>query len=439
MGAGPKAFCAGGDVATLADRITSDPDGMAYAKAYFRLEYQLDHLIATYSKPYVAYMDGITMGGGAGLSVHAPFRIATERTLFAMPETTIGFFPDVGASFFLPRLEGFIGTYLGLTSERLQGVNVFYAGIATHYIDSSMLPSLTARLSELEFKDYDSQEARYSIIQDTIEEFGTGLPYNEPMVIVGDLRQAIDRCFQYNEVEQIIEALEKEKGGPMGEWANTTLQTLSARSPTSLKVTLRLMRIGKGWNISDAFQREYHIASRFVSHPDFASGVLARLIHKPPTKAEWNPAKLEDVKSTDVDKFFIVEGQERLQLVGEEARWRNYPAQLGLPREGEVQSAVEEVRRAGGSKRSRRRSSSAFKAMERTRDIGERGMSEKEVAEREMRESVVEVMVKKAGGKLGVRERVEEVLQRMCTVGDDGLLVWGKEEAEKENGEEIKA
>lgn len=122
-GAG-RAFCAGGDVAALAEANQKGEQGQQESKDYFALEYKLDHLIATYPKPYVAFIDGITMGGGVGLSVHAPIRIATEKTVFAMPETTIGFFPDVGASFFLPSMDGEIGTYLALTSEQLKGVNV---------------------------------------------------------------------------------------------------------------------------------------------------------------------------------------------------------------------------------------------------------------------------------------------------------------------------
>lgn len=122
-GAG-RAFCAGGDVAVLAQDCATGEDGQQRSRDYFALEYQLDHLIATYSKPYVAFIDGITMGGGVGLSVHAPFRIATERTMFAMPETTIGLFPDVGAGFFLPRMDGALGLYLALTSERLKGPEV---------------------------------------------------------------------------------------------------------------------------------------------------------------------------------------------------------------------------------------------------------------------------------------------------------------------------
>src|SRR6266487_6143992 len=140
-GAGPRALCAGGDVAQLAEWNKKGKAGLQKSIEYFGLEYKLDHLIATYSKPFVAFMDGITMGGGVGLSVHAPFRIATEKTLFAMPETTIGFFPDVGASFFLPRMPGAVGTYLALTSEKLKGVNVFYSGVATHYLHSTSLPN----------------------------------------------------------------------------------------------------------------------------------------------------------------------------------------------------------------------------------------------------------------------------------------------------------
>lgn len=122
-GAGERALCAGGDVAVLAEWNKEGPEGQQRSKDYFALEYKLDHLIATCSKPYVAFMDGITMGGGVGLSLHAPFRIATERTKFAMPETDIGFFPEVGASFFLPRMDGRLGTYLALTGDMLTGVN----------------------------------------------------------------------------------------------------------------------------------------------------------------------------------------------------------------------------------------------------------------------------------------------------------------------------
>jgi 3-hydroxyisobutyryl-CoA hydrolase len=220
-GAGEKALCAGGDVAALAEYNKEGPEGQQRSKDYFGLEYQLDHLIATYSKPYIAYMDGITMGGGVGLSVHAPFRIATERTVFAMPETKIGFFPDVGGGFFLPRLDGYTGRYLALTSETLKGVNVFYAGIGTHYIHSSNLGALTQRLSELDFSDSMAHPERLDLIDATIDEFSSGLPHDEVPELTGNKREAIDRCFRYTTVEEILDALKKEEqnvDGIISQW-----------------------------------------------------------------------------------------------------------------------------------------------------------------------------------------------------------------------------
>lgn len=366
------------------------------------------------------------MGGGAGLSMHAPFRIATERTRFAMPETRIGFFPDVGASFFLPRLDGSIGTYLALTGAELEGVNAFYAGVATHYIDSSMLSSLTARLSELEFKDYDSQSTRHSLIAATIEEFSTGLPYDKPMLIAGDLRVAIDQCFQYLDVEEIIKNLQIKTKGPMAEWAEKTLKTLSQHSPTSLKVALRLLRLcaNKEWTITYAFQREYHLAAKFMAHPDFVSGVSARLIHKPPTVPKWQPATLAelDVENGDVDRFFEVEGEQRLNLIGEEADWSDYPSQMGLPRESEVEMVFEAVKEAGGAKLQSPRS--IKEEREREKDLVEKGLSLRDIAERDLKERVVRAMLKRTHNKVGVREKVEEVLRRCCKMSKDGVLKW---------------
>ncbi|KAL8786173.1 MAG: hypothetical protein Q9213_002943 [Squamulea squamosa] len=394
-GAGPKAFCAGGDVSQLAKDIAENGDaGQATSKSYFGLEYSLDHLIATYPKPYVAYLDGITMGGGVGLSVHAPIRIATENTNFAMPETGIGFFPDVGGSFFLPRLEGFLGTYLALTSESLKGVQALYAGVATHYIDSSVLSNLTARLAELVFKDYDNLRTRLHIIDRTIEEFNTGLPHDEPPQLAGNLRLAIDYCFRYDTVEQIVSALERESDSPnappqIKDWAKRTLDKLAEKSPTSLKVTLRQMRLGTRWNTAETFNREYHIAAKFMRHPDFVNGVTARLIHKPATKAQWEPATLEGVSNDDVESFFrIEEGEDSLRLLTQGLDYDRYPFErdLGLPREEHVEQVVK-----GKARR---------------------------------RQELVDAMVEAKEGKIGVREKVEEVLGRRTGTDDDGKVVW---------------
>jgi 3-hydroxyisobutyryl-CoA hydrolase len=361
-GAGTKAFCAGGDVTALAEQNKSGVEGQKQSTDYFALEYQLDHLIATYSKPYVAIMDGITMGGGVGLSVHAPFRIATEKTVFAMPETTIGFFPDVGGSFFLSRLDGEIGTYLALTSERLLGVQAFYAGIATHYLDSSLLSSLTTRLSELTFRDYAPLQDRLNLINSTIAEFSSSLPSpdsyeNSNGDLRGELRTAIDRCFKYSTIEDILGALRSESQSSrvdaIKNWATRTLETILTRSPTSLKVTLRQLRAGRDWTIGQTFINEHIIASRFMGHPDFVEGVSARLI-KPLRSPKWQPSELKAVKKEDVDAFFQQkEGVEKLTLLPSVpgkglSDYKEYPhARLALPTEADMRQAQKELAGSG--------------------------------------------------------------------------------------------
>jgi 3-hydroxyisobutyryl-CoA hydrolase len=371
-----RAFCAGGDVAELAKWNKEGTEGQQRSADYFGLEYKLDHLIATYTKPYVAFMDGITMGGGVGLSIHAPFRIATENTLFAMPETTIGFFPDVGASFFLPRMEGALGTYLALTSEQLKGVDAFYHGVATHYIHSSTLQQLESRLAELQFPDYMPLNERFKIINATIEEFSTGLPSSAPH-ISGALRKTIDSVFHIDQPDMsaILSSLQNvvETGASkdLKSWAQKTIDTIHTRSPISVSVTLQQMRIGRQWSIAQTFQNEYAIASTFMSHPDFVEGVTARLIERTKARPQWSPNTLADVKKRDVAEFFA-QGDERLALISE-VDYKEYPhAWIGLPREEEI------LREAGGK----------------------------------TREDVVETLLERYEGKQGVREKIAEVLER---------------------------
>ena len=401
-GAGSKAFCAGGDVAELA-RQNATKEGQQKSTDYFQLEYQLDHLIATYSKPYIAVMDGITMGGGVGLSVHAPFRIATEKTVFAMPETTIGFFPDVGGSFFLSRLDGEIGTYLALTSERLHGVQAFYAGIASHYIDSSVLAPLTTRLSELVFHDYSPLSDRLKLVNSTIAEFVSSLPSPDSYEaakngnISGTLREAIDRCFKYNTIEEIISAVEKETSSSdqrIAEWAKATIKTFGIRSPTSLKVTLQQLRLGKTWNISEAFVREHQMAGHFMAHNDFTEGVSASLINKPPTAPKWHPDSLAGVSKEDVTKFFTkMDGLDEMPVLEPiDAKssmhgYMDYPfASMALPRESDIEAVVKEK--------------------------GSHG-----------RKAVMQALLQKWDHKLGVNEKTQEVLARK-TKETDGKLEW---------------
>ncbi|EMC97837.1 hypothetical protein BAUCODRAFT_31843 [Baudoinia panamericana UAMH 10762] len=404
-----RAFCAGGDVAALAlANKNQGREGQQESKDYFALEYKLDHLIATYTKPYVAFIDGITMGGGVGLSLHAPFRIATENTVFAMPETTIGFFPDVGGGFFLPRMDGEVGTYLALTSEQVKGVDVFWAGIATHYLHSSSLPDLEARLAELQFKDYDSLQSRLHVIDQTIEEFCTGLPHDSPpgnSVVGGDTRAAIDYVFQpSNDIHAVLKALqglaENESGSAPPEvqtWAGKTRKTILSRSPTSVCVTMRQLRLGASWDIAETFRKEHVMASRFMEHPDFVEGVCALLVNKPKTTPSWSPAAIEEVTSEEVDSFFNAPAELELLLPssgggsgasGSDVKaYTDYPhAWTGLPREAEVERAVGRAQGKG-------------------------------------REEIVEEFVKSRAGKQGVREKVGEILGRRTDVRE-GAVAW---------------
>lgn len=392
-----RAFCAGGDVAALALQNKTGKEGQQESKDYFALEYKLDHMIATYSKPYVALIDGITMGGGVGLSLHAPFRIATENTVMAMPETTIGFFPDVGASFFLPRMDGEVGLYLALTSDQLKGPDVFWAGVATHYLHSSSLPDLEARLAELRFADSDSLSHRLAIIDSTIEEFSTGIPHEAhpgTSVVGGNTRAAIDYVFQpaNTQIEQVLDALQGLIEGNSPEeiraWATKTRKTILQRSPTSVKVALRQLREGSSWSISETFRKEHMIASKFMEHPDFIEGVAALLINKPKTTPAWSPADLASVSESSVASFF--QGTPELTLLSDED-YTDYPhAHLGLPRERDVQAVVERQR------------------------------------ELDSREKIVEYFVKERKGKQGVREKVEEILARKTEVSGGGGLEWNR-------------
>ncbi|KAM7208739.1 ClpP/crotonase-like domain containing protein [Naviculisporaceae sp. PSN 640] len=385
-GAGPKAFCAGGDVAELAVLNKSGEEGQKKSREYFGLEYKLDHLIATYNKPYIAFMDGITMGGGVGLSVHAPFRIATERTVFAMPETTIGLFPDVGGSFFLPRMAGATGTYLALTSSRLTGANVFYSGIASHYLHSSSLPQLESRLAELRFKDYETLPERYATINATIEEFCTGLPHNEPILLAGELRNAIDRCFSHDSVSAIIRALKAETG-PTKAWAEETLNTLYERSPTSVHVTLRQMRLGKNWSIAQTFQREAQMASKFMKNHDFTEGVTAKLIEKRAPK--WNPESLDDIDPEDdiATSYFNIDNELGTLELLTEGDYVEYPYKdIGPPAEKDVRAFV---------------NSGAY--------------TPKQVREH---------FIRKGKGRQGTIPVLEEILDRKVVKNEEGHAVW---------------
>jgi enoyl-CoA hydratase len=300
-GAGERAFCAGGDVRAVyeAGRGTSgDPDLPA---VFFREEYELICEIHRFPKPYLAIIDGITMGGGAGISVNGAYRVATERTLFAMPETAIGLFPDVGATRFLTRCPGHIGRYLGLTGARLTAADTLYCGFATHFLPHERVDELIAVLRETPRRQ----------IQQVLSRFAVD-PGPAPLAA---LRRAIDRCFAADTVEEVLGALDAEAGagGEWAGWARETHDTLLTKSPTSLKITLRQLQIGREYGLEAALALEYRLTQHVMAGHDFYEGVRAMLIDKDQIP-RWRPATLAEVDDSVLDAYFASIGDRELRL-----------------------------------------------------------------------------------------------------------------------------
>ncbi|KAJ1625601.1 enoyl-CoA hydratase/carnithine racemase [Pavlovales sp. CCMP2436] len=287
-GAGGKAFCCGGDVKAVAQDALA---GGSLARSFFADEYALNAELAEFPKTQVSVWDGVVMGGGAGLSVHGKFRVATERTVFAMPEAAIGFFPDVGASHFLNALPGRAGTFLGLTGARIGARDACRLGLATHFVPSARVPELEEALSDCgSAQDVD---ARLRALGRDAEpppamSAGHSLELNAP---------AIERCFGAGSVREIVAALELEQS----EWATATLGTLRKLSPTSLVAILHLLRQSEGRPLRDCLAREYELAQKLTALPangsppsDFFEGIRAVLVDKD-QKPAWRPATVEEL------------------------------------------------------------------------------------------------------------------------------------------------
>lgn len=278
-GAGDRAFCAGGDIRALRDGQMSGD--RAAVEQFFAEEYALNMTIATYPKPYIALIDGLCMGGGIGLSVHAPYRVATEHAGFAMPETAIGFFPDIGATFLLPRLPGELGVYLGLTGLRITGADAVHAGLATHFTSRARLPDLSAALAR------DGLAA--------LAEYNQALP----AFSLADHRSAIDHCFAAATVTEIVHRLE----AAGADWADAALKALRQVSPSALHWTLRALRNGRDLTLKQALDAEFALTRTTMAHPDFAEGVRAMIVDKD-RKPAWQPMQIEDVDPARIDALF---------------------------------------------------------------------------------------------------------------------------------------
>lgn len=287
---GTRGFCAGGDIRMIAESRAGDGKE---ARRFFHTEYQLNHLLFHYPKPIVALIDGVTMGGGVGISMPARFRIATENTTYAMPETGIGLFPDVGGGWYLPRKPGQIGMWLALTGARLKAADCLIAGIATHFMPTEILAAARAQIAGAA-QTHAADRALDSGLEALSESAG------KPKELTSENVERINRIFAAESVEAIFAALEADGS----DWANAQLATLRTKSPQAMKVSFRQMREGAAMaSFTDEMRSEYRIASRVCALHDFQEGVRALIIDKD-NNPVWNPASLDGVSDALLDQIF---------------------------------------------------------------------------------------------------------------------------------------
>lgn len=277
-GAGGRAFCAGGDIRLVRElSLAGDHAGI---EAFFVAEYAMNLAIARYPKPYVSLIDGVCMGGGIGLSIHGTYRVATEAALFAMPETGIALFPDVGASYALPRLRPGCGMYMGLTGARLGGADALWAGVATHYVSRETLAELADEIAE---------EGVAVLGGATVPTTDALLPYAARHL----------RAFEQDSVAGIIAALEADGS----DWAEEALQSLRAASPSSVMWSFQLIQRGAGRTLEGCLQAELALTRHATRHPDFLEGVRAMVVDKDRTP-RWSPSTLDAVEPTGIAALF---------------------------------------------------------------------------------------------------------------------------------------
>lgn len=302
-GAGGRAFCAGGDVRAVAASLDAPtPPGEArLSEAFFREEYALNHLIHHLGKPYIALVDGICMGGGLGLSIHGSHRVVTERLVLAMPETGIGLFPDVGGGWFLPRFPGQVGTYLGLTGSRCNAADALWLGYATQHVPSSQLEPVVDALAAADW----ASDAPHAVASRVLSGFHSEAG-DSPLRARSD---DILRCFSAERVEDILAALDAEDS----DWARETHATLLRMCPTSLKVTLRQLRVCRSLPYDAVATIEYRLSQHLTARHDFREGIRAVLVDKD-QRPQWRPATLAEVSDSEVEGCFAPLGAQELVL-----------------------------------------------------------------------------------------------------------------------------
>jgi len=313
QGAGDKAFCAGGDIRAL---YQSFKDSGKLHHDFFVAEYSLDYLLHTYPKPYVALIDGITMGGGMGLAQGSTLRVVGERTRIAMPEVGIGLFPDVGASYFLSRLPGSLGPYLALTGVQVRGADAVYARLADVFLPPEGIDALAADFAAIRWTGDSVLDVRTVVHARAAQ----GLP--APSLSV--LRPAIDGHFAHATVLEILKSLDGESRPEYADWAQQTAKLMRSRSPTMLSVALRQLQRGKSMELADCFRMELGMVEQCFEQGDFIEGIRALLIDKD-NSPRWKPMRPDEVSDASVDAFF-------------RDRWRarNHPL-ADLERQREIQ------------------------------------------------------------------------------------------------------
>ncbi len=284
-GEGERGLCAGGDMRLIYQARSGDDISRT---RFWREEFPLNERISHYPKPYIALMDGIVMGGGVGISAHGRYRIVTERTRLAMPETAIGYFPDVGATWLLPKAPGETGTWLGLTGREVGAADALYVGLADYHVLSHRLPELVHALAQTAFS---------ADVGAVIETFSVT---PESPAVLALHRAVIDAAFCFDTIEEIIDAL-----ASIGdEFATETLSLLRSRSPTSLKLTLRLLRAGRqSSGLIECLEREFAAGCEVLRNHDFYEGVRAALVDKD-RNPKWRPQTLGDVREEHLDRYF---------------------------------------------------------------------------------------------------------------------------------------
>lgn len=286
-GEGERAFCAGGDIRHI---YHNGEERAVDSENFFRTEYQMNRAIFHFDKPYIALLDGITMGGGAGVSIHGSHRVATERLVFAMPETGIGFFPDIGAGYFLTHCSDKLGYYLGLTGDRIGAADACELDLMTHVISSDQQEHLIQALRDNVFNGSD-----FAMVSRIIEDF---VIETQPPRLTNHLSQ-IAACFDSNTIEKILTRLQEVNS----DWSSLTIKMLQEKSPTSLKVTLEQLNRAQGMKFDDIMEMEFNMALQFTHTPDFYEGVRAVVIDKDQSP-KWQPNNLAAVDHEIVDKFF---------------------------------------------------------------------------------------------------------------------------------------